>query len=226
LIEHEKSYGKRNTVVAARRADPGHYHSWFGLSLVVIRTPARAINRLSCSPRGFQFVPLRPARGSKSNSQPAITERGFAAFGVKSNNLEENPMKRFLLGTAIATLLAGAAMAATPMMRSVPRDSLTVTDWYKQPVYDRSNNKLGSVDDVLVGRSGRIDALVIGVGGFLGAGEKDIAVPFDAVRPSMNDGKLNLTLDATKDELKSAQGLKYDKNKNTWIADSDQGGSR
>ncbi len=111
-------------------------------------------------------------------------------------------------------------MAAVPMMKSVPRDSLTVTDWYKQPVYDRDNNKLGSVDDVLVGRSGRIDALIIGVGGFLGAGEKDIAVSFDAVRPSTKDGKLNLTLDATKDELKSAPSLKYDKSKNTWIADS------
>jgi sporulation protein YlmC with PRC-barrel domain len=137
-------------------------------------------------------------------------------------------MKRLLLGTSFAALMAaGTAIAAVPMMRSVPSDTLTVTDWYKQPVYDRSNNKLGSVDDVLVNRAGRIDALIIGVGGFLGAGQKDIAVPFDAVRPSTKNGKLNLTLDATKDELKSAPGLKYDKNRNTWIADSDQqNGSR
>jgi hypothetical protein len=36
--------------------------------------------------------------------------------------------------------------------------------------------------DVLVDQSGKATALIIGVGGFLGAGEKDVAVPFNAVQ--------------------------------------------
>jgi hypothetical protein len=35
---------------------------------------------------------------------------------------------------------------------------------------------------VLVDRSGKINAVILGVGGILGAGEKDIAVPFEAVK--------------------------------------------
>lgn len=81
---------------------------------------------------------------------------------------------------AIATLLATSA-ASAQMMSSVPSSSKTVSDWYKQDVYDPSNSKIGKIDDVLVSDSGQIDALIVGVGGFLGAGEKDVAVPFNAV---------------------------------------------
>ena len=55
---------------------------------------------------------------------------------------------------------------------------MTVTDWYKQDVYDPNDNKIGEIMDVLVDQSGTITALIVGVGGFLGAGEKDVAVPF------------------------------------------------
>jgi sporulation protein YlmC with PRC-barrel domain len=98
-------------------------------------------------------------------------------------------------------------------MGSVPSDSLTVTDWYKQPVYDPNNNKLGDVKDVLVDRSGKINAVILGVGGILGAGEKDVAVPFEAVKKTTKNNEAYLTLDITKDNLKSGPGFKYDKNK-------------
>ena len=46
-----------------------------------------------------------------------------------------------------------------------------MTDWYKQDVYDPKNNKIGEIMDVLVDKSGRVTSLIVGVGGFLGAGE-------------------------------------------------------
>jgi hypothetical protein len=55
--------------------------------------------------------------------------------------------------------------------------------------------------------------------GFLGMGEKDVAVPFDAVKHTVKDGKADLTLDTTKDALKAAPGLKYDRNSTTWVPD-------
>jgi len=45
---------------------------------------------------------------------------------------------------------------------------------------------------------------VIGVGGFLGAGEKDVIVPFTAVKTAKKNDKWWLTLDETKDDLKNA----------------------
>src|SRR5580704_11674359 len=126
---------------------------------------------------------------------------------------------KLLSAVATAALLASSAAYSAEMMSSVPSSSKTVTDWYKQDIYDPSNSKIGKIDDVLVSDTGQVNALVIGVGGFLGAGEKDVAVPFTAVKWTTKDKKNYLTMNATKDELKSAQGLKYDKDKTAWVSD-------
>jgi len=65
----------------------------------------------------------------------------------------------------------------------------TVTIFYKQNVYDPSDNKIGGVDDPLIDKEGRVTAVIIGVGGFFGMGEKDVAVPFSSVRASEKDDK-------------------------------------
>jgi sporulation protein YlmC with PRC-barrel domain len=113
-----------------------------------------------------------------------------------------------------------ASTGSTTILNSVPRDSTTVTDWYKQSVYDPSNNKIGEVMDVLMAPDGHATAMIVGVGGFLGAGEKDVAVPFTAVKHTTRDNKVYLTMDTTKDALKSAPGFKYDRDRTTWVPDT------
>ncbi|MFY9836407.1 MAG: PRC-barrel domain-containing protein [Xanthobacteraceae bacterium] len=125
----------------------------------------------------------------------------------------------FLLatGTAYAQLVsAGRA----ELMSSVPQTSRTVTDWYKQNVYDQGNNKIGEIMDVLIEPNGQANTAIIGVGGFLGAGEKDVAVKFDSIKSTTKDNKPYLTLDTNKDALKSAPGFKYDSSKTTWVPDN------
>jgi sporulation protein YlmC with PRC-barrel domain len=106
------------------------------------------------------------------------------------------------------------------MASAIPQSAMTVTDWYKQDVYDPNDNKIGEIMDVLVDQSGTITALIVGVGGFLGAGEKDVAVPFDSVRMSTKDNKkTHLVMNTTKDSLKSAPGFKYDSGTTSWVPD-------
>ena len=93
----------------------------------------------------------------------------------------------------------------------------TVTNFYKQNIYDPSDNKIGDVDDVLIDKEGRVTALIISVGGFLGMGEKDVAIPFSAVHASEKNNKWYLVLNTTKDALKTAPGFTYDKTRTTWI---------
>ena len=45
-------------------------------------------------------------------------------------------------------------------------------------VYNAANEKIGEIDEMMVGYSGKVDAVVIAVGGFLGMGEHQVAVPF------------------------------------------------
>jgi len=129
-------------------------------------------------------------------------------------------MKKLTVVAAVSSLMCGGvAHAETQIMGSVPAQSVTVADWYKQSVYDPSNSKIGEIMDVLLSPDGKVNALIVGVGGFLGIGEKDVAVPFSAVKHTTKDGKVYLTLDTTKDALKAAPGLRYDRSTTTWVAD-------
>src|SRR5215203_3072491 len=49
-------------------------------------------------------------------------------------------------------------------------------------VYGPNNERIGEINEVLVDRNGKVDAVVIGVGGFLGIGEKDVALPFSQIK--------------------------------------------
>ena len=49
-------------------------------------------------------------------------------------------------------------------------------------VYNENNEKLGDVNEIILDKSGKVTAIVIGVGGFLGMGEHDIAVSMDKLK--------------------------------------------
>jgi len=132
-------------------------------------------------------------------------------------------MKALAFATAGILLVSTVAFAQSPgkgeLMTSIPANSQTVTDWYKQNVYDPKDQKIGEIMDVLVNPSGQIEAAIVGVGGFLGAGEKDVAVSFNSIKATKKNDKTYLTLDTTKDALKNALGFKYDRNSTTWVPD-------
>jgi sporulation protein YlmC with PRC-barrel domain len=135
-------------------------------------------------------------------------------------------MKTLALAAAGVLIASTAALAQQQqsgqegLMTSIPANSQTVTDWYKQNVYDQNNQKLGEIMDLLVNQSGQIQAAMVGVGGFLGAGEKDVAVSFSAIKPTKKNDKTYLTLNTTKDALKNAPGFKYDRQSTTWVPDN------
>ena len=118
-------------------------------------------------------------------------------------------MGKFVLGGVLAVVVVSGAYAATTMS-AAPADSWTVTNYYKQSIYDPNEVRIGTIDDVLVDKSGKVTGLVIGVDDVLGARDKNVIVTFDAVKAAQRDGKLWLTLDDTKDDLKNAPGFKYD----------------
>jgi sporulation protein YlmC with PRC-barrel domain len=99
-----------------------------------------------------------------------------------------------LLGTALA---GGAAVAQTTAPASptpapaasvsVDQSSLKGSNWRASKlvglaVYNDSNEKLGDISEILVDKTGKINAVIIGVGGFLGVGQHDIAVSFDKLK--------------------------------------------
>jgi sporulation protein YlmC with PRC-barrel domain len=126
-------------------------------------------------------------------------------------------MKRLYAFALVAAVIT--PVLAAESMSNLPSDSWTVTNYYKQDVYDKGQNTVGKIDDVLIDKSGKITALMVGVGGFLGVGEKDVALPFTAVRSEKKNDKWYLTVDETKDSLKNAAGYKYNSTTTAWVPD-------
>jgi hypothetical protein len=89
------------------------------------------------------------------------------------------------------------------------------------------NAKVGSINDLLFDHSGKVDGLIVGVGGFLGIGEKNVAIdmsafqvvpygsgstatgPNSAVIADNDPTHVNLKVSWTKDQLKAAPDFEY-----------------
>jgi sporulation protein YlmC with PRC-barrel domain len=127
------------------------------------------------------------------------------------------PLTPAPLTLAPPTTTGVATSAQAQVLSAIPNTTTTITSYYKKNVYDRADAKIGEITDVLVDRDGKIDGFMMAVGGFLGIGEKNVAVPFDAVKVSQRNDGWWLTMDSTKDQLQKAPGFKYDSNKATWV---------
>jgi sporulation protein YlmC with PRC-barrel domain len=78
-------------------------------------------------------------------------------------------------------------------------------------VVNANNETIGDINEVVLGKNGQVAAIIIGVGGFLGVGEREVAVSFDSLqmRGDQND-KLTIVVNATKDTLKNAPQRRWD----------------
>ena len=82
--------------------------------------------------------------------------------------------------------------------------SSTLTD---ATVQSTEGENIGEVNDLVVNSNGMIEGVVIGVGGFLGIGEKDVAVRLDQITIQQQEGDaddLTFVLNATREELENA----------------------
>jgi sporulation protein YlmC with PRC-barrel domain len=117
------------------------------------------------------------------------------------------PILAWLLGTALVSAPAFAQTATSPAPASPPAGQSTAAQparsgqfmntlqkgqWRASKLigvdiygFDGANrndrDKIGDVNELVVDQNGNIQAVVIGVGGFLGMGEKDVAIPFKSV---------------------------------------------
>ncbi|TKT42616.1 photosystem reaction center subunit H, partial [Rhizobiaceae bacterium LC148] len=72
--------------------------------------------------------------------------------------------------------------------------------------YNPNNESIGDVNDLIIEEDGGVVAAVVGVGGFLGIGEKDVAVPMDKITMSRDaeNNQVRLTTSETAEALQAA----------------------
>ena len=125
-------------------------------------------------------------------------------------------LRKLALSASVLALAGSLAVAQAETIRNsssgrsvAAPSSLSTMHWlasdiYKADVYDNAQDKIGVVSDLIMDNNGNVTTAVVGVGGFLGVGQKDVAVPFKDLKVASRDGKDWLVLNQTKDELKAA----------------------
>jgi PRC-barrel domain len=116
-----------------------------------------------------------------------------------------------VLGTA---LISGTLRAqGTPQSITERRiDVVQLATGYRasringSPVYNRSNDKIGTIDDLIVSPTDRIPYVILSVGGFLGMGTHLVAIPFGSLQIANKQLRLP---DATRESLKALPEFKY-----------------
>ncbi|MCJ2080938.1 PRC-barrel domain-containing protein [Methylobacterium sp. J-090] len=97
---------------------------------------------------------------------------------------------------ASARAAEDAGTTQGPRFRTAPAPgTMRVSKVIGVGVVGMDHVRVGTIEDVLLGADGRIETVVIGVGGFLGLGEKYVAVPFDLL--AWNVGDVALTAGPT-----------------------------
>ncbi|WP_028792654.1 PRC-barrel domain-containing protein [Thalassobaculum salexigens] len=129
-------------------------------------------------------------------------------------------IKKMLATTALVALMSGPAIAAsTDAQTNMRFDSVDTIGAKQVRGYLASNlmghsvyastaddaDRIGEIDDAVVSEDGSIKAVIIGVGGFLGMGEKDVAVDFTRLSfEKTGDNEYRLVSALTKEELEKA----------------------
>ena len=127
-------------------------------------------------------------------------------------------IRKLLATTAIATLVAtGGAYAQTapteptmPAQEAAPQvihaEGHLASNVIGQSVYSSTTDdaeNIGSISDIVLSPEGDVQAVVIGVGGFLGIGKKDVAIEYDLVQWTERDGNRYVVVETTREALEA-----------------------
>jgi sporulation protein YlmC with PRC-barrel domain len=127
-------------------------------------------------------------------------------------------IRNLLATTAVVAVITGGAHAAetdgtaeaqaSDRFLTAASDASLASKIIGESVYTgtaENAEAVGEVNDLLVGSDGEIDAAIIGVGGFLGVGEKNVAINYDELELTTDeDGNYHIVLNTSREELEAA----------------------
>ncbi len=103
-----------------------------------------------------------------------------------------------------ATMNTTAPSGSNRFMTNQAPNQWLVGNLWNRNVYNASGQSIGDLKDVLIGPDGKVQALVVGVGGFLGLGEKNVAVDYGYLEQNGGITPNRITLNMTEQDLRNA----------------------
>lgn len=99
-------------------------------------------------------------------------------------------------------------MQNMPYLSSAPADATHASNLIGTKVKTTNDEEVGSVSDLIIDNNGQVMAIVVGVGGFLGMGEKNVAIGWDNVTKSSSPDDKGLRINLNREGLMSAPEFK------------------
>ena len=99
---------------------------------------------------------------------------------------------------------ANTAMPGEASFMSFNADQVRATTMLGQEVFGPDNQSIGEISDLVLEKDGNTRAGIVDVGGFLGVGEKKVAIPFDQIQVTKEGDQPRLTVAMTREELEQA----------------------
>ncbi len=96
------------------------------------------------------------------------------------------------------------AGAAGTYLTEQAATQVAASDYMGKSIYNAEDKSIGDVNDLILEENGGVVAAVVGVGGFLGIGEKNVAIPMDKLTVTREDNSVRLTTTETAESLQAA----------------------
>ena len=143
-------------------------------------------------------------RQAGSRDQPGMSEgEGHDRTGMTADDDHDDD--------APSHVRYGDADQQEDHITSKPQDGYSADDLIGQDVKSRgSDDSVGTVNDLVIDSEGKVVAVIIGTGGRLGIGERNVAVNWNRVQLSFDDDEPSLSVDMDEDALKNAPEYESD----------------
>lgn len=170
-------------------------------------------NRLRISMQDVRFV---PEDHQQAQDQQAANDAGdfwVVYTGDRAAFETAEPFDEARAGEAGEVLGSADWEMDERQQKDISFSDITTDELLGAPVYGADNEWLGEVSELALGQNGEIDTVIIDVGGFLGIGEKPVALNMDSVKLRLlDDDELRAYVPHTEDELDAME---------TWEDDTD-----
>lgn len=143
-----------------------------------------------------------------ANAQQATTQTGAGGAGEQAQEQQEPPAVTSSTAPRPDAQAPEQAAEARPLDGQIveqPEGTRMTSELIGQPVSTAEGEEMGKIADLLLTEDNRVAAAVVGVGGFLGFGERLIAVEIDRFQQvPVPEGGARLALNVTRAELEQA----------------------
>lgn len=161
-----------------------------------------------CTPAFAQTAPATtapPATATGAGSAPSSTSGSSMSSGPSAGGLQ--------LGDGQGMSTTTTSTMAVQFMTVSPTDNVT-SRLIGVDVYNNQNEKVGDIEDFVIADGKTISGVIIGVGGFLGMGERYVAVaPSNLVLRRENNNVWRARLNTSKEDLSKAPTFDYSRTK-------------